>query len=73
MPSATNPKAPCRSKQNLPPGYRVLHVSIPGDVFKRAKATALLRNIEWRQYLVQLLDETSLSEKDLQVGPGVQD
>ena len=44
-----------RKRRPLPPGYRVLHVTVPEEVFNAAKAQALLSGIDWPQFVIELL------------------
>lgn len=51
------PTAPSGKSRNLPPGYRVLHVQVPEEIFNGAKAGALLQGIDWPRFVVKLLEE----------------
>jgi hypothetical protein len=55
----TDPKpivrAPERGSRCLPSGHRVLHVTVPEDVFNAAKAQSLLLGIAWPKFVVELL------------------
>ncbi len=53
------PIKPRDKSRNLPPGYRVLHIQVPEQIFNRAKAGALLRGIDWPQFVIKLLEEAS--------------
>jgi hypothetical protein len=48
-------QAPDPASRNLPPGHRVLHVTVPEDVFNAAKAQSLLLGIAWPKFVVELL------------------
>jgi hypothetical protein len=56
--------APQRASRNLPPGHRVLHVTVPEDVFNAAKAQALLMGIAWPQFVVELLRQADPRKAD---------
>ena len=57
-------RAPERASRTLPPGYRVLHVQVPEEIFNGAKANALLFGIEWPEFVIQILSEAALSKDD---------
>ncbi len=50
-------KTPERKTRHLPPGHRVLHVTVPEEIFNAAKAKALLLGVEWPYFVVELLKE----------------
>ncbi len=58
-------KTPARKTRHLPPGHRVLHVTVPEKIFNAAKAKALLLGIDWPHFVVQLLKEADPRNGDI--------
>ncbi|MEO2034377.1 MAG: hypothetical protein ABGZ35_20065 [Planctomycetaceae bacterium] len=74
-PEVINELSPKRLPTGLtPPGCRVLHIPIREDVFRRAKAQALLQAVRFPEYVACLLrDAAAIPDQqgpELQAEPG---